>query len=178
MHPDRRLLVHVEPKRETCGREGHHHHGEESWAIGWIGLSILYSHGENSCTCAHWRTAWPPSWPASSTVGFKPCSIAWAAAASPIGPAPMIATFLPASAYLHLPVHSAGRGRRAAAMRDHQSATGPERDASRHDGESGRPTGRGLRTAGSIQRDPDAPRAGSGKLVSRHWSREAGQELP
>jgi hypothetical protein len=41
MHPDRRLVFHVEPKRETCGREGHHHHGEESWAIGWIGEAVI-----------------------------------------------------------------------------------------------------------------------------------------
>ena len=41
MHPDRRLVFQVEPKRETCGREGHHHHGEESWAIGWIGEVVI-----------------------------------------------------------------------------------------------------------------------------------------
>src|SRR6202008_951671 len=52
----------------------------------------LYSHGENSWTCCHCRMACPAAGPASSTIGFMPRSSTCAAAASPTGPAPMIAT--------------------------------------------------------------------------------------
>src|SRR5579863_6900841 len=55
-------------------------------------LSKLYSQGEKSWTCCHWRTAWAGSGPASSTIGVMPRSRTCAAAARPTGPAPMIAT--------------------------------------------------------------------------------------
>src|SRR5258708_8227417 len=55
-------------------------------------LSMLYSQGENMRTWPHWRTAWATSGPASSTTGSMPRSRTWAAAASPTGPPPRIAT--------------------------------------------------------------------------------------
>jgi hypothetical protein len=57
-------------------------------------LSMAYSHGENSGTWLHWRTAWPTCGPASSTTGSMPRSSTCAAAARPTGPAPRMATFL------------------------------------------------------------------------------------
>jgi hypothetical protein len=57
-------------------------------------LSMAYSHGENSGTWLHWRTAWPTCGPASSTTGSMPRSSTCAAAARPTGPAPRIGDLL------------------------------------------------------------------------------------
>src|SRR5579864_8237688 len=53
---------------------------------------MLYSQGEKSWTCPHWRTECPIASPASKTIGRRFRSSRCAAAARPTGPAPMIAT--------------------------------------------------------------------------------------
>jgi hypothetical protein len=100
--------------------------------------------------------------------------------ASPIGPAWMIATGL---GFLHLPISTylftlpAGvAGRRPCATTSAQ--LGPSAMPAAMTAKAADLPDPVLPTAGCIQRDPDAARARSGKLVSGHWSREAGQELP
>src|SRR5262249_17634502 len=55
-------------------------------------LSTVYSQGENIRTCPQFRRFAPIVVPASKTIGVSPRSRRCAAAASPTGPAPIIAT--------------------------------------------------------------------------------------